>query len=160
MIPQGHQSGGDATHERKDADVIGVLMVAGLLLLILSICFLVCWGTLHLLNRERDAQQGRPRAPTAAQAAAFPQPQLLVHPGREREKLQSAERAQLDTYGWVDRSAGIARIPIARAMQLIVERGLPEVGAGQTRLQLMQSRPQTDLQPNEPITSPTPETTP
>ena len=160
MIPQGHQSGGDATHERKDADVLGVLMIAGLLLLVLSICFLVCWGMLHLFNREPDAQQRRPRAPMAAPAAAFPQPQLLVHPGREREKFQTAERAQLDTYGWIDRSAGIARIPIARAMQLIVERGLTEVGVGQTRLQLMQSRPQTDLQPNEPITSPTPEATP
>lgn len=160
MIPQGQQSGGDATHERKDADVIGILMIAGLLLLILSICFLVCWGILHLFNRERDAQQRRPRAPTAAQAPAFPHPQLLVHPGRDREKLQDAERAQLDTYGWVDRSAGVARIPIARAMRLIVERGLPEVGAGQTRLQLMQSRPQTDAPLNEAITSPTPEATP
>jgi hypothetical protein len=160
MIPQGHQSGGDPTHERKDADVIGVLMIAGLLLLILSICFLVCWGILHLFNRERDAQQGRPRPPMAAQAPAFPQPRLLVHPGSEREKFQTAERRRLDTYGWIDRPGGIARIPIARAMQLIVERGLPEVGAGQTRLQLMQSRPQTDLQPNEPITSPTPEATP
>jgi hypothetical protein len=160
MIPQGRQSGGDATHERKDADVIGVLMIAGLLLLVLSICFLVCWGILHLFNRERDAQLRGRRAATAAQAPAFPQPQLLVHPGRELEKLQGAERAQLDTYGWSDRSRGIARIPIARAMQLIVERGLPEVGAGQTRLQLMQSRPQTDLPPNEPITSPTPEARP
>jgi hypothetical protein len=160
MIPQGRQSGGDATHERKDADVIGLLMIAGLLLLILGICFLVCWGILHLLNRERDAEQRRPRAPRAAQVAAFPQPQLLVHPGIEREKVQAAERTQLETSGWVDRSAGIARIPIARAMQLIVERGLPEVGVGQTRLQLMQSRPQSDLQPNEPIISPAPEATP
>jgi hypothetical protein len=160
MIPQGQQSGGDASHERKDADVIGLLMIAALLLLILGICFLVCWGILHRFNRERDAEQRRPRGPRAAQVAAFPQPQLLVHPDSEREKFQAAERTQLDTYGWVDRSAGVARIPIARAMQLIVERGLPEVGAGQTRLQLRQSRPQTDVQPNEPIILPAPEATP
>ena len=92
--------------------------------------------------------------------AAFPQPQLLVHPASEREKFEADEQRQLDTYGWVDRSTGVARIPIVRAMQLMVERGLPEVGAGQTRLQLMQSRLQTNLPPNETITSPTPEGTP
>ena len=92
--------------------------------------------------------------------AAFPQPPLLVHPGREREKVQAAERTQLETYGWVDRRAGVARVPIERAMQLVVERGLPEVGAGQTRLQLMQSRSQIDLSPNEKSPSPIPEATP
>lgn len=160
MIPQGEQSGGDATHERKDADVIGLFMIVGLLLLILGICFLVCWGILHLFNRERDAHDRRLHSPRAAQVAAFPQPPLLVHPGREREKVQAAERTQLETYGWVDRRAGVARVPIERAMQLVVERGLPEVGAGQTRLQLMQSRSQIDLSPNEKSPSPIPEATP
>jgi hypothetical protein len=92
--------------------------------------------------------------------AEFPQPRLLVHPGSEREKIQKAEQTTLESYGWVDRASGVARIPITRAMQLIVERGLPEVGAGQTRLQLMQSRPRTNLQPNEPISAPIPEATP
>lgn len=127
MIPQGEQSGGDATHEHKDADVIGLLMIAGLLFLILGICFFVCWGILHVFNREGDARQRRQRAPRAEQVAESPRPRLLVHPGSEREKLQKAEQTKLDSYGWVDRSAGIARIPISRAMQLIVERGLPEV---------------------------------
>ena len=32
---------------------------------------------------------------------------------------------QLNSYGWVDKEGGVAHIPIERAMQLIVERGLP-----------------------------------
>lgn len=160
MIPQGEQNGHGAGHERKDADVIGLFLIAGLLLLILGISFLVCWGILHRFNRERAAQRSPARAPRAAQVAAFPQPRLLVHPGSEREKSQSAAQTQLNTYGWVDRAAGIAHIPIGRAMQLIAERGLPVVGAGQTRLQLMQSRPQTDVPPNDPATSQSPEATP
>jgi hypothetical protein len=31
----------------------------------------------------------------------------------------------LEGYGWVDRSAGTVRLPIERAMQLLLERGLP-----------------------------------
>jgi len=42
------------------------------------------------------------------------------------------EEQTLNTYGWVDQKAGVVRIPIERAMQLIAERGLsttPKVGA-------------------------------
>ena len=36
-------------------------------------------------------------------------------------KYKETQTQQLDTYGWVDRKAGIIRIPIDRAMELIVE---------------------------------------
>ncbi len=160
MNPQGEQQSGVQGHERKDADVIGLLMIAGLLFLLLAICFLVAWGVLHRLNLEQTAKDWRSTAPPTPLAKAFSKPNLLVHPGEEWAAVQATARRQLNTYGWVNRPAGEARIPIERAMELLFERGLPEVGAGQTRLQLMQARPQTDLQPNEPITSPAPEATP
>jgi hypothetical protein len=31
----------------------------------------------------------------------------------------------LNSYGWVDKNAGIARIPIREAMKLTVQQGLP-----------------------------------
>jgi len=36
-----------------------------------------------------------------------------------------AEQRTLTTYGWVDRNAGIVRIPIDEAMRLTTQRGLP-----------------------------------
>jgi hypothetical protein len=36
------------------------------------------------------------------------------------------EEQELNSYGWVDAGNGIARVPIDRAMELIVEQGLPE----------------------------------
>ena len=39
--------------------------------------------------------------------------------------MRAREDAVLTTYGWVDRNTGVARIPIERAMDLLVERGLP-----------------------------------
>jgi hypothetical protein len=41
------------------------------------------------------------------------------------QELLREENARLHSYGWVDRSAGIGRIPIDRAMALVVEQGLP-----------------------------------
>jgi hypothetical protein len=39
--------------------------------------------------------------------------------------METEERAALTTYGWVDRKSGVVRMPIERAMELLVERGLP-----------------------------------
>jgi hypothetical protein len=32
----------------------------------------------------------------------------------------------LQSYGWVDRQAGIVRIPICRAMELLIEKAEPQ----------------------------------
>jgi len=37
---------------------------------------------------------------------------------------------EAENYGWVDKQAGIARIPIERAKQIIAEKGLPSLPSG------------------------------
>jgi hypothetical protein len=49
--------------------------------------------------------------------------------GQFRDFLMDQEN-QLNSYGWVDKDAGVAHIPIERAMELIVQRGLPVVPQG------------------------------
>jgi hypothetical protein len=44
--------------------------------------------------------------------------------GQLRDFLMN-EEVQLNSYGWVDEKAGVAHIPIDRAMDLLVQRGLP-----------------------------------
>ena len=41
------------------------------------------------------------------------------------QKMRQTEQELLQSYGWVDRAAGIARIPLQRAMELVAEHGLP-----------------------------------
>jgi hypothetical protein len=53
-----------------------------------------------------------------------PVPRLQVHPKNDLDRLHAAERAQLTTFGWVDRRRQIAHVPIEHAMQLLAERGL------------------------------------
>ncbi|MBZ9776850.1 hypothetical protein [Mesorhizobium sp. CO1-1-8] len=49
-------------------------------------------------------------------------------------KLLARETAQLEKTGWVDETAGIARIPIEDAMQMIADKGLPEwMGRGSAK---------------------------
>lgn len=58
-----------------------------------------------------------------------PQPRLLVNEPANLAELRTHEHEILTTYGWMDQSAGVVRLPIERAKELILERGLPVRGA-------------------------------
>jgi hypothetical protein len=56
----------------------------------------------------------------------FPTPRLQMDDGNEDvAELHAREDLLLNHYSWVDRSSGKIRIPIARAMELVVKGGLP-----------------------------------
>jgi hypothetical protein len=138
-IPETKSEHGE--HEGKDADVIGLGMIAGLFFLVGAIVILSCWGLIHVLTLRYRARE-KPATMMAQSTEKFPGARLLVRPGSEFGPLQSAQEDELNSYGWVDRKSGRVHIPIERAMQLLIERGLPDVGAGMTPLQLQQMRPQ------------------
>ena len=48
-----------------------------------------------------------------------PQPRLQADPAADLAAQRAREQAQLDGYAWVDRDAGIARIPVDRAMDIL-----------------------------------------
>jgi hypothetical protein len=54
-----------------------------------------------------------------------PEPRLQEHPREDLSELRAREDEILSSYGWVDRNAGVVRIPIDAAMKLTLERGLP-----------------------------------
>jgi hypothetical protein len=54
-----------------------------------------------------------------------PEPRLEANPLVPRLRMRAEEDWVLQNYGWVDQKAGMVRIPIDRAMDLLAERGLP-----------------------------------
>ena len=48
-----------------------------------------------------------------------PEPRLQVAPAGDWDALKATQEAGLNRYGWIDREAGIAQIPIDRAMALL-----------------------------------------
>lgn len=83
----------------------------------------------------------------AASRAYFPLPREQVSPQADLQAFRTREEAELNSYGWIDRKAGVVRIPIDRAMDLIIQQGLPvRIGTnanktGPSSLQLQQQRP-------------------
>jgi hypothetical protein len=59
-----------------------------------------------------------------------PSPRLQVAARAELQKYRDAQQEELTTYGWTDQHNGVVRIPIDRAMDLIIERGLPARSSG------------------------------
>jgi hypothetical protein len=69
--------------------------------------------------RPSFADAAGPR-PAASQLSGVEQ--TPIWNARRGEALMARQRHELESWGWIDRDAGIARIPIERAMNIVVER--------------------------------------
>jgi hypothetical protein len=54
-----------------------------------------------------------------------PEPRLQPHPADEYQALRQHEDEVLNHYGWVDQKAGVVRLPIDKAMDILAKRGFP-----------------------------------
>jgi hypothetical protein len=108
--------------------------LAGLALLGLVI-YLLMFGMFRVLDSYARTHQP-PLSPMATPQAdtrtmtqentqTFPQPRLEENERTQLRQFIEDQNRQLATYDWVDKDKGTVRIPIDRAMELIVERGLP-----------------------------------
>jgi hypothetical protein len=104
-------------YERSDADprLIGAIALGTAVFLLLS-----PW----LLNEIYPS--AKHSGGIAGPLPQPPPPRLQVRPKSDLERLRADERQRLDGVGWIDRQQQIAHIPIERAMQLLVNRGLPD----------------------------------
>lgn len=132
---------GTRDHERKDVDVPALFTIAFLLLLSCIAIFIVITLMMRYFKAHEPAVTAGQANIPATRIKEFPRPRLEVKPGASLTQLRAVEDVDLNSYGWIDRNAGTVRIPIDRAMQLLLDRGLPDVGTGQTPLSLMQARP-------------------
>jgi hypothetical protein len=78
-----------------------------------------------LMLREKG-----PAANTSPRPFQGPAPLLQPAPQPDRAAYFADKRRLLDSYGWVDRQAGIARIPLDEAMKLLAARGMAPAAAG------------------------------
>ena len=94
-------------------------------------------GVFSLLDRREKASQP-PVNPLVAKVpedtrhvakgypqTAFPDPRLEEDERNQLGRILTEEQDRLYSYGWIDQKAGTLHIPIDRAMDLLVQRGLP-----------------------------------
>lgn len=61
--------------------------------------------------------------PVAERPSRPPPPRLETDGGEDLARVRADGARRLSTWGWADRQAGLARIPIDRAMALTAQRG-------------------------------------
>jgi hypothetical protein len=118
----------EPAYEKRDVHVRPLFMFGGGLVL-LSVIVLLLMGWMFGYFEVREARVDVPESPLLSQAGEPPpEPRLQVTPYDDLGLIRAEEETSLNSYGWVDRGAGIAKIPIERAMDLLTQKGLPTKG--------------------------------
>ena len=119
-------------YETRDANAGGVFKFLAALGTVLLATSLICWGLFRFFTtHERDeAASTSPFADTRQLPLG---PQLQVNPREDWLKFREEQEKSLETYAWENRTAGIARVPIEEAMELLVKKGIPVQAAPQTQ---------------------------
>ena len=116
-------------YEKRDVSVRGVAWFALGLTISLAVIGLGGVGFFRLLAHAHPSSDAVSRIALRPNMIA-PAPRLQSDPASDLAKFEATENARLNSYGWVDKNAGIIRLPIERAMDLIAQRGLPTRGPG------------------------------
>ena len=114
-------------HERDPFAAKPILLGLGALVALL----VLGWAIPTWMQTEMEERQVSKLPPPNPLVETYgrvlpPVPRLQVNPDRDIEQLREAEQQRLTTYGWVDETAGIAHIPVDRAMALIAARAKRE----------------------------------
>ena len=114
-------------HEHSDANVWLIVQFAIWLTIAAIITHLLMWGLFELFVKTSNDAAPAAEFPLAAQQERrLPAgPRLQAIPANEIFEFRQREGSEQNSYGWIDRNAGTVHIPIAEAMRLSVERGLP-----------------------------------
>jgi len=123
--PKGHEREID-----RDINLRGLTMtVIGLFVLTVLSMVAMWWMFEHLLASELASDPAPPPLIEAREGVEPSGPRLQASPERDMEQWRAHQNALRTSYAWQDRDAGIARIPVGRAMELLAEEGL-DAGMG------------------------------
>lgn len=111
-------------HERSDVRIGPIVGFGAGMVIVAVVIHVALWGLFNaFLDRDTASE---PLPPPLARTPQFPpEPRLQVNYEADMRRLRESEDAVLNGYGWVNQDAGVVRIPIDRAMELLAERGLP-----------------------------------
>jgi len=146
-----HDPGVDSPgYEVTDVNVNGIVVFLASLGAFVGVFFIFCFGMGKVINTAIVKSDGPPnkwnmigtqpagkRQDLTSNAVMeqnqlnqmvqrFPTPRLQTDDGNlEVAEMHAREDLLLNYYSWVDRASGKVRIPVARAMQIIAQNGLP-----------------------------------
>jgi hypothetical protein len=121
-----HQVNPEVDHEQSDVNIRAILGFGAALIVVATVVHLLIYVLFGYFDR-REGVKVPAEYPLAASQGHHepPEPRLQTDPRQDLADMRAKEDDVLGSYGWVDKNAGVVRIPIDAAMKLTLERGLP-----------------------------------
>jgi len=123
-----------APTEADGVNYRGILWFVVILAVTVGVCQALMVGMFKVFEHQvRNADPGRPpmMSPSTSPQPGMsvdigaPGPVLLTDESGNLKQFRKAEDEDMHSYGWIDKNAGIVRIPIDKAKDLLIERGIP-----------------------------------
>jgi hypothetical protein len=127
--PHGPTDNPDVVHEESDINVRAIIWFVVVLAGIVIAVDIAMWGMFKGLA-HMEATNDPVVSPLAlpARGASEPPPgpnALQTAPWVDLKAFRDQQNAHLHGYGWIDEPSGVARIPIDKAKEMLLKKGLP-----------------------------------
>ena len=133
-----------AMHETTDVQSRPMVLSALVLAVAVAlVCAFLIWFVRRL---EGQAKRHDPQLSPLIGSQSPPAPRLQDSPADDLVRLRAAESRALSGYRWIDKERGVVQLPIDRAMDLLLEEGLPETKADVPRVESEESKEQKEAQ--------------
>lgn len=128
-----------AKHEHTDIDVNVGYKFGFWLAMAMLISAGIVYGSFRFFERQATtADVLADTYPLAIERAReVPLPNLQKQPFKDIYALRQGENEKLTSYGWVDKDGGVTRIPIDRAMEVMLQKGFPTRADGGNALNVV-----------------------
>jgi hypothetical protein len=170
--PAGSVLNVETHHEKSDVNVKALIWFVVIFIVFAAVVHVLLWVLFNAYAARARHEVGAPPMTKVARPADLnvpAEPRLQPFPTKEPDgvaispvdatpvvdmvHMRASEDAQLNTPGWIDPQKGIVRIPIERAKQLVLQRGLPVNPAPEGPVGVIP--PDTANAPRHPPASPT-----
>lgn len=125
---QPEQVGRGDGYEHRDASIPSLLKLGLGLAILIAVTLVAMKWTFRIIDRYEPL--GPAAVPFASSSQPTPGPLLQAAPHMDLKEYCVAQQSNVSTYAWVDKQQGTVRIPVDRAMDLILQQGLPVRASG------------------------------
>ena len=123
MAEKPHDSrGGPVELYDRELNLRAILGFSGGVIAVTMLAMAIMWWMSVSFKEREEAKDPSPSPIAEAQLDPIPPgPRLQATPPRDMDELRKRDREALTTYGWVDKSSGVARIPVERAIEILAD---------------------------------------
>jgi hypothetical protein len=114
-------------YEDSDVSLGRLFAFAGGVVALIVLGVLGSAAVFHFFVRHQPL--GPPASPFEDVRTMPPEPRLQTTAPLDLKSYRNGQEKTLEGYGWVDSQAGVVRIPVDRAMDLLLQKGYPVRGS-------------------------------